>query len=71
MKTQISQMLTIVVFFSLAMMSTLTVSWAMTALLNPTNDMTKESVNVIILNHNKIKAEIDFKEAFKLLIPKI
>lgn len=70
MKIQYKQVLTIVGFFSLAIISTLTVSWGINSVVNPAQK-NKAQLATIIIDKDTIKSKVDLTSAFKLLIPKI
>ncbi|MCF6318111.1 MAG: hypothetical protein L3J83_02365 [Proteobacteria bacterium] len=69
MKTQLNQMLTITVFFSLAITTTLAISWSVSTLLVEDKQCKDESINVCILK--EVKASLDLNKTFELLIPKL
>lgn len=69
MKTQLNQMLTITLFFSLAISTTLAISWSVSNLLIEEQKCKDQSINTFILD--EVKMNLDLNKTFELLIPKL
>ncbi len=69
MKTQLNQILTITTFFSLAISTTLAISWGVSNMLVEDELCQDETLGTVILN--EVKMNLDLNKSFKLLIPKL
>ncbi len=68
MKTQLSQIITVVVFFSSSIGTTLAISWGVTNVFVNETESTKKTPNIIIPQANAAK---NIQKSFKFLIPNL
>lgn len=69
MKNQINQIFTITGFFSLAIGTTLAISWGMSNLLFQKQPYESMSTKTVILKH--VDKTLDLNKSLQLLIPKL
>ncbi len=76
MKTHINQIFTIVGFFSMSLITTLTISWGITGALKPDSpnnlceNIGNNSKQIVVKSPDSCK-KVDLNSTFKTLIPKI
>jgi hypothetical protein len=69
MKTQLNQILTITAFFTLAISSTLAVSWGVSDILRDEKACETSPLKTVIIK--QVQEKLDLNQSFKLLIPKL
>ncbi len=71
MKTAINQSVTVLTLFTFAFAATLAISWAITQVVYPTQEIYKSPFNKSLIIHVEKEVKHDFTRAFKYLIPKL
>lgn len=69
MKTQLNQILTITTFFSLAITTTLAISWSVSDVLLEEETCKENQLNTLIIK--QAKKNFDLNKSLQLLIPKL
>jgi len=69
MKTQLNQIITITTFFSLAISTTLAISWGMSDILLEDKLCQDKPLSTVILHEAKVN--LDLNKSLQLLIPKL
>ena len=69
MKTQLNQILTITTFFSLAITTTLAISWGVSDVLLENEACKENQLNTLIIQ--QAKKSFDLNKSLQLLIPKL
>ena len=69
MKTQLNQIITITTFFSLALTTTLAISWSVSNVLVEDESCKINQFNTLIIE--QAKKSLDLKKSLQLLIPRL